>query len=143
MTVGNILATKGRAVTTASGSDTIAQVSAVLAEKKIGAIVVVTEDDTIAGIVSERDVVRAIAAKGADALSIPVSNIMTASVITCEESNTIDQVMGKMTDGRFRHMPVAHEGRLGGLISIGDVVKAKIAQVERDAEQMRSYIASA
>lgn len=143
MTVGNILATKGRAVTTASGSDTIAQVSAVLAEKKIGAIVVVTEDDTIAGIVSERDVVRAIAAKGADALSIPVSNIMTASVITCEESNTIDQVMGKMTDGRFRHMPVARDGRLGGLISIGDVVKAKIAQVERDAEQMRSYIASA
>jgi len=143
MTVGNILAIKGRAVTTASKSDTIAQVSAVLAEKKIGAIVVVTEDEAIAGIVSERDVVRAIAANGADALSIPVSNIMTASVITCEESHTIDQVMGKMTDGRFRHMPVAHEGRLGGLISIGDVVKAKIAQVERDAEQMRSYIASA
>lgn len=143
MTVGKILATKGRLVTTAQPSDTVAQVSSVLAEKKIGAVVVVGENDSIAGIVSERDVVRIIAAKGGDALSIPVSVIMTESVITCEDANTIDQVMGKMTDGRFRHMPVAQNGRLAGLISIGDIVKAKIAQIEADAEQMRSYIASA
>jgi len=143
MTVGNILASKGRDVTTASPNDTIAQVSAVLAEKKIGAIVVITDEGRIAGIVSERDIVRSIAANGADALSIQVSTIMTASVITCQEAHTIDQVMGKMTDGRFRHMPVTQNDRLAGLISIGDVVKAKIAQIEADAEQMRSYIASA
>lgn len=143
MTVGKILAAKGRLVTTALPSDTVAQVSAVLAEKKIGAVVVVGDDDSISGIVSERDIVRAIAAKGGDALSIPVSTIMTEAVITCEDANTIDQVMGKMTDGRFRHMPVAQNGRLAGLISIGDIVKAKIAQIEADAEQMRSYIASA
>lgn len=143
MTVGKILATKGRNVTTVQPSDTVAQVSSVLAEKKIGAVVVVGEGESISGIVSERDIVRIIAAKGGDALSIPVSAIMTESVITCEDANTIDQVMGKMTDGRFRHMPVAQNGRLAGLISIGDVVKAKIAQIEADAEQMRSYIASA
>lgn len=143
MTVGKILAAKGRLVTTALPSDTVANVSAVLAEKKIGAVVVVGEDDSISGIVSERDIVRVIAAKGGDALSIPVSTIMTESVITCEDANTVDQVMGKMTDGRFRHMPVAQNGRLAGLISIGDIVKAKIAQIEADAEQLRSYIASA
>jgi len=143
MTVGKILATKGRNVTTVQPSDTVAQVSSILAEKKIGAVVVVGAGDSIAGIVSERDIVRIIAAKGGDALTIPVSAIMTESVITCEDANTIDQVMGKMTDGRFRHMPVAQNGRLAGLISIGDVVKAKIAQIEADAEQMRSYIASA
>jgi len=143
MTVGKILATKGRNVTTVQPSDTVAQVSSILAEKKIGAVVVVGAGDSISGIVSERDIVRIIAAKGGDALTIPVSAIMTESVITCEDANTIDQVMGKMTDGRFRHMPVAQNGRLAGLISIGDVVKAKIAQIEADAEQMRSYIASA
>jgi len=143
MTVGNILAIKGRGVTTALQSDTIGDVCAVLTEKKIGAVVVVTGEDRIAGIVSERDVVRAIAAHGGRALSVTVSEIMTSNVVTCEESHTINQVMGKMTEGRFRHVPVTHNDQLVGLISIGDVVKAKIAQIEADAEQLRTYIATA
>ncbi len=143
MTVANILAAKGRTVTTASKTDSIADICTVLAEKKIGAVVVLADDETIAGILSERDVVRALALNGAAALDQPVSSVMTVEVVSCREADSINDVMGKMTEGRFRHVPVTQNDHLVGLVSIGDIVKAKIAQIEADAEQLRSYIASA
>ena len=143
MTVANILATKGRSVTTASQTDTISDICTVLAEQKIGAVVVLADDERIAGIVSERDIVRAFALHGAAALDQPVSTVMTVDVVSCHEADTINDVMSKMTEGRFRHVPVTENDHLVGLVSIGDVVKVKIAQIEADAEQLRSYIASA
>lgn len=143
MTVADILARKGRAVTTAAATDTVEQVCAVLAEHKIGAVVVVSDHDRIEGIVSERDIVRAISKEGHDALSLQATAVMTTKVVTCREADTINAVIGKMTEGRFRHMPVTEEGRLVGLVSIGDIVKEKIAQIEADAEQLRTYIHTA
>jgi CBS domain-containing protein len=143
MTVAAMLAQKGRQVTTTPATKTIADAVEILAKRRIGALVVVEDRDRIVGIVSERDVVRAIAKGGCDALSDKVSDIMTREVMTCTESETINDVMGRMTAGRFRHLPVATNGRLTGIISIGDVVKARIEQVEHEAEEMRAYIATA
>jgi CBS domain-containing protein len=141
MTVAAILAVKGREVLTTTADKTVAEVVEVLARRKIGALVVVEGTHKIVGIVSERDVVRAIAS-GAAALFQPVSSVMTRDVMTCGDTETIDSVMSRMTKGRFRHLPVAENGRLAGIISIGDVVKARIEEVEREAENMRAYIAT-
>jgi CBS domain-containing protein len=143
MTVASILAHKGRDVTTAPGSTTLADVADLLATHKIGAIVVTRDDGTVVGILSERDVVRQIAKHGAGALDHAAESCMTRKVISCSESDTIDRVMGLMTSGRFRHIPVMEKDRLVGLVSIGDVVKRKIEQAERDAEELRGYIATA
>ena len=142
MTVATILSDKGREVATTTAAKTVADAVALLARKKIGALVVV-EGDRIAGIISERDIVRAIAATGGAALTEPVDAIMTRTVVTCTDAETIDSVMGRMTRGRFRHLPVVRGGKLDGIVSIGDVVKARISQVEREAEDMRAYIATA
>ena len=142
MTVAAILARKGRDVLTTTATKTIAEAVQVLAKRRIGALVVVEGNDRIVGIVSERDIVRAIAA-GIEALDQPIESIMTRTVMTCAESETINEMMARMTRGRFRHVPVAADGRLVGIISIGDVVKARIEEVEREAEEMRTYIASA
>jgi CBS domain-containing protein len=138
-----MIAQKGRQVVTTSAAKTIADAIEILAAQKIGALVVVEDRDRIVGIVSERDVVRAIAKSGCDALPDKVSEIMTREVMTCTETETINDVMSRMTAGRFRHLPVAANGRLTGIISIGDVVKARIEQVEQEAEEMRAYIATA
>jgi CBS domain-containing protein len=143
MTVSAILAGKGRNVVTIGGDVTVAEVVNLLAAKKIGAVVVMDEGGHIAGIVSERDIVRALADKAGAALAGRVATIMTRAVVTCSEGETIDGVMSRMTRGRFRHMPVVTNGRLSGIISIGDIVKARIEQVEREAEEMRAYIATA
>ena len=143
MIVGMILEMKGRKVVTIGARATIGEAVAELAGRKIGAIVVVEGIDRIVGIISERDVVRAVAAKGVDALSESVGSIMTREVMTCSDQETINEVMTRMTRGRFRHLPVAKQGRLTGIISIGDVVKARIEEVEREAEEMRAYIATA
>jgi CBS domain-containing protein len=143
MTVSAILADKGREVVTIGAAETIADAVAVLARRKIGAVVVVEANGRIAGIVSERDIVRAFAASAGAALAEPLASIMTRAVITCSEGETIDSVMSRMTRGRFRHLPVVTGGKLSGIISIGDVVKARIGQVEREAEEMRAYIATA
>ena len=143
MIVGMILETKGRNVVTIGAKATIGEAVAELGARKIGAIVVVEGIDRIVGIISERDVVRAVAQKGADVLSEPVGSIMTREVMTCSDQETINEVMTRMTRGRFRHLPVAKQGRLTGIISIGDVVKARIEEVEREAEEMRAYIATA
>ncbi len=143
MTVAAILALKGRDVVTTGADRTIAEVVRVLADQKIGALVVVENGDRIVGIVSERDIVKATAAKGAAMLDEMVGAIMTRNVVTCTERETINDVMGRMTRGRFRHLPVAAGGRLTGIVSIGDVVKARLEEVQREADEMRTYIATA
>jgi CBS domain-containing protein len=141
MSVSEILASKGRDVFTADADMTIQDISNVLATKKIGATVVLDKSGHVCGIASERDLVREIAKSGADALSKPISICMTQKVVSCDETETIDGLMEKMTKGRFRHLPVISNGKLTGIISIGDVVKRKIEQAEREAEEMKRYIA--
>ncbi len=143
MIVAMILEHKGRSVVTIGASAAIGEAVSELAKHKIGAIVVIEGAERIVGIVSERDVVRAVAKGGSDALSQSVGSIMTSDVVTCGDSETIIEVMTRMTRGRFRHLPVADQGLLSGIISIGDVVKARIEEVEREAEEMRAYIATA
>ncbi|MEE9376169.1 MAG: CBS domain-containing protein [Rhizobiaceae bacterium] len=142
MSVAEILAQKGNDVITADSGDTLEAVSIILAEKKIGAVMVVDKKDDVCGICSERDIVRLIAKDGSAALGKKISDCMTKKIISCEESDTINQAMEKMTEGRFRHLPIMKNGKLVGIISIGDVVKRKIEQVERDAEELKRYIAT-
>lgn len=143
MTVAAILSGKGHETITAQSDALLSEICETLAKHKIGAVVVCNGDKEIEGIISERDIVRVIGTQGPSALQLPVSGIMTKNVVTCTEDNNINEVMARMTQGRFRHMPVVKDGKLTGVISIGDVVKFKIAQVELEAEQMRSYITMA
>lgn len=143
MTVKAILDIKGRDVLTITAERTLGDAASLLASKGIGALVVSDSEGRIGGILSERDIVRAIADEGSAALEKPVSKVMTARVKVCHENNTVHDVMQIMTEGRFRHLPVEEDGRLAGLVSIGDVVKRRIEEVEREAEEIRSYIATA
>jgi CBS domain-containing protein len=143
MSVAQILNAKGSAVVTAAAGDTISSVATTLAQKRIGSIVVLDASGAITGIVSERDVVRAVAKAGAAALDWPVSRIMTEEVRTCSPADTEVELMALMTDHRIRHLPVVKDGKLSGIISIGDVVKFRIEAIEREAEDMKSYISSA
>ncbi|WP_159591848.1 CBS domain-containing protein [Chelativorans xinjiangense] len=143
MTVKAILDSKGRDVVTIAADKTLGEAAALLADRGIGAIVVKSGDDRISGILSERDIVRVIAGEGPGALEKPVSAVMTARVKVCREDHTVNEVMQIMTEGRFRHLPVEKDGRLAGIVSIGDVVKRRIQEVEREAEEIRTYIATA
>jgi len=143
MNVKAILESKGRSVQTIGPSETLAAAIKSLADHKIGALVVTNGDRKIAGILSERDIVRVIAKHGHAALEQSVRQAMTAKVKSCNESHTINQVMEIMTKGRFRHLPVEKNGQLDGIISIGDVVKKRIEEVEREAEEIKQYIATA
>ncbi|OCW12203.1 inosine-5-monophosphate dehydrogenase [Brucella melitensis] len=143
MTVRSILETKGRDVVVIASADTLSQAVAMLNKHKIGALVVCDEAGHIEGILSERDVVRALAAQESQAMSKSVAEVMTSKVQVCHEHHTINQVMKIMTCSRFRHMPVEEGGKLVGIISIGDVVKRRIEDVEREAEDIRTYIATA
>lgn len=142
MNVAAILKDKGRAVCTASPDASLLEITRILAEKRIGCIVLLDADENVAGIVSERDIVRTLAGNGPKILEEPVSYCMTEEVVTCQESDTIDRIMAQMTSRRFRHMPVVESGRLAGLVSIGDVVKQRIAEAEMEAAAMRDYIAT-
>jgi CBS domain-containing protein len=142
MNVKGILDEKGRDVVTLGPDATLADAMRVLAEHGIGALVI-TKGGRIAGILSERDIVRAIARDGASALESSVASTMTSKVQVCHEENTVNKVMEIMTAGRFRHLPVEKDGVLDGIVSIGDVVKRRIEEVEREAEDIRSYIATA
>jgi CBS domain-containing protein len=143
MTVAAILALKGRSVETTTQDVPISEAVARLAAKRIGALVVVDKKGRVEGIVSERDVVRAIGQRGPGILADPIASIMTREVVSCRERETINDVMSRMTLGRFRHLPVIEDGQLVGIVSIGDVVKVRIEQVEREADEMRAYIATA
>jgi CBS domain-containing protein len=143
MTVRSILDEKGRDVFTIGPDETLTAAIQLLAEKRIGAVVVLRPDGGIGGILSERDIVRALAEGGAGALTKPISAFMTSKVQVCREENTVNDVMEVMTRVRFRHLPVEKEGRLVGLVSIGDVVKRRIEDVEREAEDIKAYIATA
>jgi len=140
MNVAAILRQKGRAVTTASPAMTLLEVANRLAAKRIGAIVIVGAGGTVAGIVSERDIVRCLSKYGADCLSRPVSESMTREVVSCQEDDTLDELMAMMTERRFRHLPVITDGALVGIVSIGDVVKDHVAEVTLEASAMRAYI---
>ena len=140
MTVANILRVKGREVATASSTEPLSNIVRTLAERRIGAIVICDAPGKVAGIISERDIVRVLAKSGASALTLPVSNYMTKEVKTCAEADTAEHCMALMTEGRFRHLPVVTDGSLSGIISIGDIVKARIEHVEQEAEALRSYI---
>jgi CBS domain-containing protein len=122
---------------------TLTSVVALLAERRIGAALVLGVDRRIAGIVSERDIVRALGERGTAALDDPVSRIMTRRVSTCTEAETISSIMERMTEGKFRHVPVVDQGRVVGIISIGDVVKHRLNEMERDSAAMRDYILTA
>ncbi|HEX2256405.1 MAG TPA: CBS domain-containing protein [Afifellaceae bacterium] len=142
MTVRRILDEKGRDVVTCRAGATLSEIVDTLTGHRIGAVVI-TEGERIRGIVSERDVVAALAAHGPAALDQPAEDCMTEEVTTCTPSESIHELMQKMTEGRFRHIPVVEDGRLAGIVSIGDVVKRRIEEVEREAAQMREYIATA
>jgi CBS domain-containing protein len=143
MNVKAILEGKGRNVETIGPNENLASAIRTLADHKIGALVVTNGDRKVVGILSERDIVRVIAKHGAAALDQSVRQAMTARVKICNESHTINQVMEIMTQGRFRHLPVEKDGHLDGIISIGDVVKKRIEEVEREAEEIKQYIATA
>ena len=143
MTVAGILSRKGRKVVTISSKKSISEAIAELARHKIGALVVSEGGDRISGIISERDIVRALSQHGAQALDRPVAEIMTRNVVTCSERDTVADLMERMTEGKFRHIPVVEQGKLAGIISIGDVVKRRVEELEHDGEALQDYIRTA
>jgi CBS domain-containing protein len=140
MFVAEILKTKGNAVFSIAPERTVADACAALEERRVGALVV-CDGDRVAGVFSERDVVRALAADGAAALNRPVADYMTAKVIFAEPKEEMSALMSRMTDRRIRHLPVLEGERLVGVNSIGDVVKCQIAEHAQEADSLRSYIA--
>jgi CBS domain-containing protein len=140
MFVSDILTEKGGLVYSVTPGTTVGEISRQLSTRRIGSVLVVDRLDHVAGIVSERDLVNAIATHGTPALALEASQIMTRNVVTCDPDDSIDQVMQIMTSGRFRHLPVVRRGELIGLVSIGDVVKARLAETENEKEALRDYI---
>jgi CBS domain-containing protein len=134
-----LLGRRGDVVTTEPSAD-LAAAAKVLAERRIGAVVVLGADHRIVGILSERDIVQALAQHGPPALQKTVGQFMTRDVKTCSENDTIESLMGRMTAGKFRHMPVVEQGKLVGIVSIGDVVKNRVEEIEREAAALRDYI---
>jgi len=141
MLVGQILKTKSDdGVVTVAPGTTVAKAAEVLSARKIGAVVVSADGKRMAGIVSERDVVRELGRRGPTCLTDTVDSIMTARVVTCTRSERADNVLQKMTDGRFRHIPVVEDGEMVGLISIGDVVKARLAELAMEKDALEGMI---
>jgi CBS domain-containing protein len=139
MRISDVLRGKGSNVATVDPGLTVSGLVAELARHNVGAMVVIENEDVV-GIVSERDVVRQLHERGADLLNAPVSDIMTSSVVTCASHDSVDSLAETMTERRIRHMPVVDDGSLVGIVSIGDVVKSRISQLESDREQLESYI---
>ena len=142
MLVSQILKQKGDMVFTASPTDSVAAVAALLQSRRVGAMVVLDQDRDVAGIVSERDIVRIVAERGAEGLPQPIAECMTRDVVFADPSETVDQLLERMTDRRIRHLPVCQEGRLIGIVSIGDLVKSKIAETVAEAENLKAYISA-
>jgi len=142
MRIGDILRSKGDAVVTVSPEATVRDLLGALAEHNIGALVVSADQETIAGIVSERDVVRRLHEQGAGLLEETVASIMTSEVRTCTPDDHVEDLRRTMTDHRIRHLPVVRDGRLTGVVSIGDVVKSAISELETEREHLVEYIQS-
>lgn len=143
MIVKSILSAKGSDVATVSPTATVAEAANILAERKIGALVVTGAGGRITGIISERDIVRCLASHGAAVLQLPLTEVMTRKVVTCAPNDTVSVIMELMTAGKFRHLPVTEEGALVGIISIGDVVKYRLTELEFEKDAMRDYIQTA
>src|ERR1700688_1114681 len=143
MTISIILASKGREVVTIAPSASLASAVGLLVGKRIGAVLILGADRRVVGILSERDVLRALAERGAGALEEPVSQTMTRKVWTCNENESVLNIMKCMTEGRSRHVPVVDQGQLVGIVSIGDVVKHRLDEMERDSTAMHDYILTA
>ena len=141
MLVSQILNQKGHEVFSCSPQETIGAAAARLLSRRIGAMVVLDEQDRVAGIISERDIVRCVAQSGPQGLTAPVAAWMTGDIVYAEPQEHVDTLMSRMTDRRIRHLPVCQNGKLMGVVSIGDVVKAKIAETEAEAEGLKAYIA--
>lgn len=139
MLVSDILKTKGSAVVAVPPTMAVSDAAKLLAEKRIGSVLVL-DKEKIAGILSERDIVRTLAAEGASCLDGPVSRLMTAKVVTCRPDQSISDVMELMTTGRFRHVPVVEDGHLAGMISIGDVVKWRLEEAQEEVRQLAAYV---
>lgn len=142
MIVEQILKQKGRGVTTVSDARSLHEVAKLLDEARIGAVVAVSENGGVSGVLSERDVVRQVARHGAAGLDMAVCEAMTRDVITISPDDTLESCLSIMTDRRVRHLPVLNGGALVGIVSIGDLVKWKIAETEAEAESLKSYLAS-
>lgn len=142
MIVEQILNDKGREVVTLKAGITLKDAAILMDERKIGAVVALDEDDRIVGVLSERDIVRQVARHGASALEMPVGSAMTRAVVTVYAETAIDEALQTMTDRRIRHLPVVHNDRLTGFVSIGDLVKWKIAETEAEAKAMKSYLSA-
>lgn len=140
MHVEGLLRTKGTEVATVVGTTTVGEAVSLLTERRIGALVVSDDGTHVDGIVSERDVVWALAERGRDLLDVPVADVMTTEVVTCALTTTVDELSSLMTDGRMRHVPVLVDGELGGIVSIGDVVKDHIRELETETQVLHEYI---
>ncbi len=142
MTVRAILDTKGHQVVSVSIDAKVSAAVKILSERRIGAVLVMN-GSKIEGILSERDIVRVLGERGSSALDEPVKTVMTAKVITCRKDDHVSEIMERMTSGKFRHLPVVESGRVVGLISIGDIVKWRVAEFEREQEALHDYIKTA
>lgn len=142
MQVSQILKQKGDMVFTVGPAETVAAAAALLDSRRVGAMVVIADDHAVVGIVSERDLVRMVAREGAAGLQRPVSDCMTPDVVMAGLDDHLDELLERMTDRRIRHLPVLHGGRLAGIVSIGDLVKYKIAETEAEAAGLKAYIAA-
>lgn len=140
MNVATILQYKGGNVVTTRPGSSVAEIVSLLCDARIGAVVISSDHVRVEGIVSERDIMRALAQYGSDALSMTAENIMTRDVVTCTPDDIAGELMAVMTAGRFRHIPVCEEGALVGIISIGDVVRVRVDEVEHEAEALRTYV---
>ena len=143
MTVAVILKHKGSQVETLRPGTTLQQTVAMLSAKRIGAAIVLGGQGEVAGVVSERDIVNALAQHGSAAMSLPIDKFMTRDVVTCKMTDTANDLMEKMTRGRFRHVPVVEGGKLVGIVSIGDVVKRRMEDSDLERHAMREYITQA
>ena len=140
MFVSDILSRKGGLVHTVTPGTSVGQISQQLSTRRIGSVLVLDVEGAVAGIVSERDLVREFARHGAAAMELEARSIMTREVVTCDPDDSIDHVMELMTRGRFRHLPVVRHGELLGLVSIGDVVKARLEEAKHETEALKAYI---
>jgi CBS domain-containing protein len=143
MTVQKILSNKGSNVTTTQPTATLESGIRILAEREIGALVVLDAEQRVIGVLSERDIVRALAERGAGALTEPLARVMMRKVSTCTQSETVNSIMEQMTAGKFRHVPVVEQERLVGIVSIGDVVKHTLMAMQHESEALHDYIQTA